>query len=355
MEVERRPRDNVPARTGRAARARACSITPSWKSSLCWRAKLVRVGLVPKAMKAVHVSSIMCAFKLAHDADVGTQLSALRSAKRIFKSQLKILRQKYARQFHAFSPEDLGRALRDLGLREGDVVLMHSAFDAFVGFTGRPTDVITVVQGIVSTRGVLMMPTIPFTGTAVDHVASHPVFDVARTPSRMGLLTELFRRTPGVVRSVHPTHAVAVWGSDAETIAAGHHTAATPCGAASPYAKLFDRNGKVLLAGVDIASCTLYHAIEEALGPRLPVSPFTEEYFKLRSRTSDGTEVVTTTRLFEPIVSRRRNLRKLSAELERIGAWHERRVGSLPLIVLDARTISDAAFALAERGIYCYD
>jgi len=39
-----------------------------------------------------------------------------------------------------------------------------------------------------------MMPTIPFRGTAVEYALGDPVFDVRQTVSRMGLLTELFRR-----------------------------------------------------------------------------------------------------------------------------------------------------------------
>lgn len=282
-------------------------------------------------------------------------MSTLRTVKRVVKAQIKHLHQHYVRTFRAFTPVDLERALRDLGLGEGDSVLMHSAYDSFRGFTGKPSDVIAVVQRILSPSGLLMMPTIPFTGTAVDHVARTPVFDVARTPSRVGLLTEIFRRSPDVVRSVHPTHSVAIWGGAAADIARGHEFAATPCGAGSPYVALLDRGGKVLLAGADIASLTLYHALEEALEGRLPASPFTDERYLLRSRLPDGTEVTTTTRLFKPQMSRRRNLYKLEPELKQRGAWRERRVGGLPLIALDASDIREATFALAGRGIYCYD
>ena len=287
--------------------------------------------------------------------DLKPSVNLRRAAKRVVKAQLRHLHLRYVRRFRAFTSEDLERELRKAGIAEGDTVLMHSAFDAFTGFTGKPTDVIALMQRILTRHGVLMMPTLPFTGTAVDHVARTPVFDVARAPSRVGLLTELFRRSTGVVRSTHPTHAVAIWGDDAAAIAAGHESATTPCGAGSPYARLFDRGGKVLLAGADLASLTLYHALEEALEPRLPVSPFTDQSFTLRSRLPDGTEVTTTTRLFEPRVSRRRNLYKLQPELKRRRAWHTRRVGGLSLIVLDATAIRDATYALAERGIYCYD
>jgi len=86
-------------------------------------------------------------------------------------------------------------------------------------------------------------------GSAVEYALGEPVFDARLTVSRMGLITEVFRRAPGVVRSVHPTHSVAVWGSRADAIVAGHELADTPCGRLTPYAKLLDYDGKILLAG----------------------------------------------------------------------------------------------------------
>ena len=278
-----------------------------------------------------------------------------RRAKSAVKGQLKGLRQRYARAFHAFDAGDFERSVRGLGLAAGDVVLVHSAWDAFAGFQGKPTDVIAALQRVVTPGGTVLMPTIPFTGTAVEHVARHPVFDVARTPSRVGLLTELFRRSTGVVRSVHPTHAVAAWGSDAVPMCRDHHEAATPCGERSPYMRLLERDGKVLLVGADIDSLTLWHALEEKLESRLPESPFTREHFELVSRLPDGTTRTTSTRLFEPAVSRRRNLFKLVPELSRLNAWRETRLGGLKLVLLRAREVERAAVSLVEQGVFCYD
>jgi aminoglycoside 3-N-acetyltransferase len=91
----------------------------------------------------------------------------------------------------------------------------------------------------------LMMPSMPFSGTAIEWARSGTVFDVRRTPSRMGLLSELFRRSPGVVRSVHPTHPVACWGEDAASVAAGHPGSATPCGSGSPFESLWARGARL--------------------------------------------------------------------------------------------------------------
>lgn len=278
-----------------------------------------------------------------------------RTLKRGIKKRLKVLRQHYTRIFHSFTPDELSRALRQLGLDRGDVVLVHSSFDAFTGFTGKPTDVIEALQSAIGSEGALLMPTLPFTGTAVEYVRHAPVFDVVRTPSRMGLISELFRRTRGVVRSIHPTHPVAVWGRESEAIVRGHHQAGTPCGKGSPFSGLLDRNGKILLLGADIDSLTFYHAIEEAIEARLPFSPFTQQRFVLTSKLGDGSMVSTETRLFEPAVSRRRNLNKLVPELKRLGAWRQRRIGLLTITILNAKDVLTAVVEMLDRGIYCYD
>jgi len=104
------------------------------------------------------------------------------------KRSLKRLVRGYHRRFRAFTPVDLNRALVELGVVAGDVVMVHSAFDSFVGFQGGPVDAIRTLQEVVGERGTLMMPTIPFQGTAVEYALGDPVFDVTL---RQALATQL--------------------------------------------------------------------------------------------------------------------------------------------------------------------
>ena len=255
----------------------------------------------------------------------------------------------------AFDSDQLSAGLRRLGIGAGDTLLVHSSYDAFTGFTGRPSDIIHVLQQIVGPQGSLMMPTSSFTGSAVHYAMTHPLFDVRRTPSCTGLITEVFRRSPHVVRSVHPTHSVAVWGAGAESLTLGHHAAATPCGKNSPYARLLERQGSILLLGVDIGSLTFYHMVEETIEPLLPQSPFTAEVFELWSVDLDGNRLRTRTRLFDPDVARRRNLQKLVTELKRRGAWRGSRIGWLKMTLLRAADVHGAVVDMAQQGVYCYD
>src|SRR5437762_11523751 len=149
--------------------------------------------------------------------------------------------------------------------------MVHSAFDKFLGFPAGPVDVIRALQEVVGPGGTLMMPTIPFQGSAVEYATGEPVFDARQTVSRMGLITEVFRRAPGVVRCVHPTHSVAGWGSKADAIIAGHELADTPCGRLTPYPKLLDYDAKILLAGVPASTMSFCYFLGEELESRLPV------------------------------------------------------------------------------------
>ena len=266
------------------------------------------------------------------------------------KRWLKRLVRGYHRVFRAFTPADLKSALLELGVVPGDVLMVHSAFDRFLGFQGGPVDAIRTLQDVVGARGTVMMPTIPFQGTAVEYALGDPIFDVRQTVSRMGLLTEVFRRAPGVVRSIHPTHSVAVWGNRADAIIAGHERAETPCGRLTPYEKLLEYDGKILLAGVPANTMTFCYFVAEELEPQLAIPVFTREKYPMRWRDGDGTVQVSHLRLFSLRLDH--DLSPLVGELKRRRQWRERRVGSLRLMLLRAHEVYDAAVALAHRGMF---
>jgi aminoglycoside 3-N-acetyltransferase len=222
---------------------------------------------------------------------------------------------RYVRWRYRFGPEELLSFLVKLGLRNGDVVLTHISYDRFSAFTGKPTDVIDCLQRVVGNQGTLLMPTIPFTGLAVEYVREGKIFDVLRTPSQMGLVTEIFRRMPGVVRSVHPTHPVAAWGARAQEMISGHENCSTPCGRQSPYGRLLDCEGKILLLGTGIRALTFFH----------------------------------------PDISRKRNIDKLVPALKRRNALRRDTLETVEGILLEAREVLDVLLLMAEGGQYCYD
>lgn len=153
--------------------------------------------------------------------------------------------------------------LRRLGLERGDTVLVHSAMSRVGWVPGGAPGLLEVFRKVLGPEGTLAAPTFPFTGSLLEHLRSEPVFDVERTPSRMGALSEAVRTHPEAVRSRGPTHSVAAIGLAARFLTKAHRYSAGPCDEHSPFVRLQSVRGKVLLLGVDFRACTLLHAAEE--------------------------------------------------------------------------------------------
>jgi aminoglycoside 3-N-acetyltransferase len=91
-------------------------------------------------------------------------------------------------------------------------------------------------------------------------------FDVRNTATCVGKIPEVFRKMPGVVRSLHPTHSVAARGPLAPWLVDGHERCESPCGPETPYAKILERDGQILFLGTSLESNTAFHTIEAIAG-----------------------------------------------------------------------------------------
>ncbi|PYR97139.1 MAG: hypothetical protein DMG16_25665 [Acidobacteria bacterium] len=279
---------------------------------------------------------------------------SLRSLKPPLKRFRNRVRSRYLNRFYSFTPADLSQKLRDLGVKTGDVLCVHSSFDQFLGFQGSFGDAIHALQDSVGHEGGILMPTQPFTATAVDYVRTHPITDLARAPSLMGLMTEILRRTPDAIRSIHPTHPVAAWGNKGRRLLGNDWEARTPCGYGTAYHRLLEYEGSVLMLGTGVQVMTFYHCIEELIEPLMPFSPFTSQEYSLQTRDLRGSLYCSRMRLFEPAVSARRRMNVLVPELKRRNSWREGKIGRLDIVLLPATAVLEACVSMAKRGQFCY-
>jgi aminoglycoside N3'-acetyltransferase len=190
---------------------------------------------------------------------------------------------------------EIEAALREAGLREGDAVFFQAGMAAFGTIEGGPQTVIDALHWVVGDRGLITMPAFPLTGTALEHLQRNPVFDARSDPSRMGAVSERFRCTPGVQRSVHPTHSICAEGSGAEAVVAGHETAETPFGAGTPFAALLARDAKQVFFGSGVRAITMYHSFEVVREPPFPIDVFWPERIPVRCFSMGGEEIKMTT------------------------------------------------------------
>lgn len=157
--------------------------------------------------------------------------------------------------------QDIVDGIRKLPLPENPILLVHSSLKSFGYVEGGAETVIKALLEICGEKGTLVMPTLSFSTVKEDN----PLFDVAATPSDTGYITEVFRKMPGVKRSMHIFSSAAAYGHDAEYITQWHYD--TPAGPGTPYWKIIELKGYVLFIGAKFSSNTLFHSAEEAINP----------------------------------------------------------------------------------------
>ena len=180
--------------------------------------------------------------------------------------------------------EKMAQDLRNLGIRHDDVILMHSSLSSLGYVEGSADTVIDTLLAVLS-EGTLLIPALSF-----DTVnAGNPVFDARETPSCVGRISETFRKRPGVLRSMHPTHSVCGMGKLAKEILSRHRETDTPVGKNSPFGLLPEYGGKVLMLGCRLFPNTSMHGVEELSRPWYLMKP---ERTTFRLIDEEGNETV---------------------------------------------------------------
>ena len=151
---------------------------------------------------------------------------------------------------------DLVRDLISLGVRPGDLLMVHSSLRSIGLVEGGPETVVDALLQALGPEGTLVVPTFTYP-TSGDPAF---VFDPIHTPSQMGAISEAARRRPHARRSIHLAHSIAAIGPLAETIATSG--GASGWDAHSPMGQVFNRNGRYLLLGVPYQNLTAMHLCE---------------------------------------------------------------------------------------------
>ncbi len=170
----------------------------------------------------------------------------------------------------------LAADLRALGVRSGSVLIVHSSMKSLGWVAGGTVAVAQALLDVLGPGGTLVVPThtpdnsdpagwqhppVPESWWPIIR-SEMPAFDPALTPSRwMGQFPETVRTWPGAMRSDHPHVSFAALGAAAREVTASHRLDEM-LGEQSPLARIYERDGDVLLLGVDHSSNTSLHLAE---------------------------------------------------------------------------------------------
>ena len=138
---------------------------------------------------------------------------------------------------------ELRQQLIDLGVTPGRTLWVQSSWNEFYNVPLRPSEMIDLLRDLLGPGGTLAMPAFP--------IDQNPdkVFLVDRAPVYTGLLCEVFRRTPGVRRSIHLSSSVCAVGPNADFLVRDHHHTLMPWGKDSPFCRLAELDARMLGIG----------------------------------------------------------------------------------------------------------
>lgn len=231
--------------------------------------------------------------------------------------------------------EAVARGLRDLGVGAGGTILVHASVRALGPVAGGLETVVDGLLRAVGPTGTLLMPALSWS------LRPPAVFDPTGTPSIVGALAEHFRRRPGTRRSVHPTHSVSAVGRRARELLAAHVFDRTPCGPQSPFRRLLETEGTIVLLGCGLAPNTTMHALEELA--QVPYLFGPDVTFTLRDRRGRERHARYRTHGFDEHGCTQRYDRVLT--LDTGGFLARGRVLGADAYVLDAPALGDAVVA----------
>jgi aminoglycoside N3'-acetyltransferase len=213
----------------------------------------------------------------------------------VFIQLRKIYRSTLKKLYAPLTEQEFRKILtEELRIAKGSVVFIHSSVDN-LNIRFDTLKLLEILLETVGEVGTLVLPCWQFTYRAEDYLKSGKVFDVRRSPSALGMLSEMARRYPGANRSLHPTNSIVAIGKHAVAITEAHHTDIYPCGEKSPYYKVMQLDGIIAGIGVNANFMSFVHCPEDVLKEQFPVKTRLDQVFEAPVKTEDGSvEIVKT-------------------------------------------------------------
>ena len=190
-----------------------------------------------------------------------------------------------------YTREKLIQDFTNLGIEKGDTLFIHSSFKSLGPVDGGAGTVISALAAAVGRDGLILMPSFSLLPSREERIAS---WNIGRTPSTVGWLTEFFRQMSDTYRSNHYSHAIAARGKGAKAFVADHLRRegyespwdqppwGKTYGTHSPMFRAYKTNAKLLMLGVDYESSTYAHLVEVIHWNKRLIEDPEAEYIRLK-------------------------------------------------------------------------
>lgn len=283
------------------------------------------------------------------------------ASKILFKILPKSLFVKLRNRFRKFqlkthkplTAEDIERILKiNLGIKEGDHIMVHSSID-MVNTNCSAFEILEIIFKTVGSEGTVLFPCWHFNYRAEDALNQGLVFNVKKSPSVLGLLSEMARRYPNAKRSLHPTNSIVAIGKESNFLTNTHHLDIYPSGTESPFYKLKQIGGKVIGFGVDTYFLSFVHCPEDVLKEKFPFKTRNSEVFDAEVINYNGEKIIVKTLVASPEI-RNNDIRKFIAKHINPETCKNVEINATRFFVADCENLYNEIVNLSERNITIY-
>jgi Aminoglycoside N3''-acetyltransferase len=213
---------------------------------------------------------------------------------------------------------------------------------------------IPIIQEIVGEEATILFPTTHFSGKAIEYVKNpNAIFDVKRSPSIYGLLSELAIKAKGAKRSWHPTNSVVAIGKRAEEYVSEHHLDIYPCGKQSPYYKLIRNDALIIGLGVSTEYFSFVHCVEDCKEYSFPIETREKMIYSSKILTPDKNIIEVKTLVAHPRIKYRNIPKYLKLYVDNDVA-KDMKIRGIPFYTAKAKELYPLMGKLAEQGKTIY-
>jgi aminoglycoside N3'-acetyltransferase len=188
--------------------------------------------------------------------------------------------------------------LADIGICKSDTLFVHSSMNWIGGGVREAVALIEALLEAIGAEGTLAMPSY----SAPIRPPEGSVLDLRKTPCRVGLLPEIFRRWPGVTRSASYWVPVCALGPRATEFTADQAAILNPFGPGSTFRRLSHAGARLVGLGVSLNTSSLAHLPDYDLSSISPIAVFSADPIEGEIVDFDGRHMKLRTTVVRPEV-----------------------------------------------------
>ncbi len=254
-----------------------------------------------------------------------------------------------------FTTSDLIAEIDNRLDKDWQILMVHTSVNNLAPtYTGNALELLKALIEYCGPDRTLVMPAFNFGEDgegARGTLQRSPRFDLRRAPSQMGLLTELFRRSKGVLQSRHPVYRIAALGPQAEDLIRSHELAPSGMGKGTPFDYMACHNARILGIGKTFQVMTQAHHVESLLGDAWPAPQMQLPNIAVTVIDKEGEiemEIGGTQQEWTFNIWKLREI--MSSEDLREWRFH-----NCSMFAAQAKQVTDALVSGAQRGFTLYD